>query len=260
MDGLTSVHKSVLYSLALRLDNATGQCWPSYETIARDAGIGVSTAKEAIAKLARRGLLSVTRRPIPGSREADTNLYMLSVPVVQEPDHVVHQLDEVVQEPDHRGPGARPRVVQQLDGGGPAAGPKLPSELPNRTPQRTREPLALTRETPARSSKPQPKSRVPGSDASEDELRSWCDRWQIPSPASDAESAKMIDYFRASGEAKVDWSATWRNWTRRAPEFRRTAPSGRRPLVQPTFGLPFKINLAPSVSLDDSDDLSEAAR
>lgn len=34
------------------------------------------------------------------------------------------------------------------------------------------------------------------------------------------EFAKCRDHFKATGEMKKDWSATWRNWTRRAVEFK----------------------------------------
>jgi hypothetical protein len=35
----------------------------------------------------------------------------------------------------------------------------------------------------------------------------------------DLETARMIDHFKANGEPKADWIATWRNWIRRAPQF-----------------------------------------
>jgi hypothetical protein len=232
---LTAVHKAVLFTLVLYRNNETGLCFPSYETIAGGAGIGLSTAKAAVSDLTKRGLLSVTRRSVQGRRESDSNLYTILLPVVQETDHVVQQVDDVVQETDHGGPGNGRQVVQERDGGGPGAGPKLPIELPNGTPNRTEgEALVLTHEPPARSAgrksrvKTQTQdTRVPSSDASDEEVRLWCERWKIPEPATNPEVVYMIDTFRSSGKAKADWGSTWRTWIRRAPEFARSGGGGR---------------------------------
>lgn len=42
------------------------------------------------------------------------------------------------------------------------------------------------------------------------------------------ETEKFLDHFRAKGERKTDWLATWRNWMRRAGEFK-TSRKGEFP-------------------------------
>lgn len=43
-----------------------------------------------------------------------------------------------------------------------------------------------------------------------------------------AETEKFRDHFQANGKAMTDWPAAWRNWMRRATEFR-PPPNGTRP-------------------------------
>lgn len=56
---LTGTLKLVLYALAHRADNKTGRCWPSFQRIAEDSGIGRQTAVDAIASLLKMGLVEV---------------------------------------------------------------------------------------------------------------------------------------------------------------------------------------------------------
>jgi hypothetical protein len=139
--GVSSVHKAVLYALALRANNETGECWPSYRTIAADAGVAPSTVKRVMGELVSAGHVSKRARPIVGKAEADSNVYRLHVKVVSQEDHVVSEEDhppplsgaEVVSEKDHRGLGEGPRVVSQEDRGGLGGGQELLRELPNGT-------------------------------------------------------------------------------------------------------------------------------
>ena len=48
----------------------------------------------------------------------------------------------------------------------------------------------------------------------------WCPRPQDWETSDGAELAKFKDHWRSNGKTKVDWDATWRNWKRRAPEFK----------------------------------------
>lgn len=61
------------------------------------------------------------------------------------------------------------------------------------------------------------KTRVPPSEATDDEVRAWCERWKIPH--GHVEVSRMLDHFRSKGEPRADWGATWRNWEKRAREF-----------------------------------------
>jgi hypothetical protein len=62
----------------------------------------------------------------------------------------------------------------------------------------------------------------------------WCASRGIPPPTG--EVARMLDYFASAPGArgaKVDWAATWRNWSRRASEFApRAAPGSRNGHLQ----------------------------
>jgi hypothetical protein len=40
----------------------------------------------------------------------------------------------------------------------------------------------------------------------------------VPAEAIERETAKFLDHYRAKGERRADWSASWRNWMRRAVE------------------------------------------
>jgi hypothetical protein len=42
------------------------------------------------------------------------------------------------------------------------------------------------------------------------------------------EHEKFCDYYRASGKVMIDWTAAWRNWMRRANEFRKSRPKSRQ--------------------------------
>jgi hypothetical protein len=56
---LTGTLKLVLYALAHRADNNTGRCWPSFQRIAEDSGIGRQTAVDGVAALLKIGLVKV---------------------------------------------------------------------------------------------------------------------------------------------------------------------------------------------------------
>lgn len=51
-------------------------------------------------------------------------------------------------------------------------------------------------------------------------------RAECPDVDLRAEHRKFADYYRATGRQMVDWSATWRNWIRRAAESRTRSSGG----------------------------------
>lgn len=71
-----STSKLVLVKLA---DNANdkGECWPSYETIARVCECSVKTAQRHISKLEEMGLIEKTLRP--GKQGNQSNLYKITI-------------------------------------------------------------------------------------------------------------------------------------------------------------------------------------
>ncbi len=63
----------------------------------------------------------------------------------------------------------------------------------------------------------------------------WCARHGLPLPVQDPEVGRMLDYFASAPGTrgvKVDWAATWRNWSRRASEFARPGVNGTKTRTQ----------------------------
>ena len=96
-DRLTPTAKHVAHTLLFFFMGALGQAWPSFETLAAEAGVSISSAKRAIPQLTAAGYLTKTQRrgkyPTKrGNRWVPTllsNLYIwvqrLSVSSTQEP-------------------------------------------------------------------------------------------------------------------------------------------------------------------------------
>ena len=61
-DRLTHTAKLVGQTLLFFFMGATGRAWPSYETLAAEAGVSVRSAKRAIPQLVKSGYLTKTRR------------------------------------------------------------------------------------------------------------------------------------------------------------------------------------------------------
>ena len=76
------MHKLVLLKLA---DNANdnGECYPSYQHIAKQCEIGKSTAMRAIDALCEKGLLIKQPRYLIGSKEQTSNFYVIVLPSPQ---------------------------------------------------------------------------------------------------------------------------------------------------------------------------------
>ena len=67
------------------------------------------------------------------------------------------------------------------------------------------------------------------------EAADWCARHGLPSPAETPELRRMLDHFAAAPGArgvKLDWGATWRNWSGRAAEFARPGVNGTKTRTQ----------------------------
>lgn len=75
---LDGYEKSALFVLAQYAYGRRGECWPSIPTIARGMGFSADTAKRAIARLAQKKRIQITRRPRPGDRH-ESNVYRLDV-------------------------------------------------------------------------------------------------------------------------------------------------------------------------------------
>src|SRR5690242_14360381 len=81
---LTGIRKLVLWVMAHRADGDTGVCWPSYTKIARDAGIGEQTAKDAVKFLLHAGLVTVVGKVPVRDTQLSTNKYQLQLGAITE--------------------------------------------------------------------------------------------------------------------------------------------------------------------------------
>ena len=74
--------KAVLWALAHRSDNDKGICWPSYSTIARDAGCSRSTAERAVDAVLKLGVISIVGKE-PTAPGKWNNVYRLELGAIQ---------------------------------------------------------------------------------------------------------------------------------------------------------------------------------
>ena len=63
---LSSITKLVLHTLHFYMDNNTGECFPSRETIAEDASLNVRTITPHLTKAQKAGYLIKTKKPTKG--------------------------------------------------------------------------------------------------------------------------------------------------------------------------------------------------
>lgn len=68
-----------------------------------------------------------------------------------------------------------------------------------------------------------PATQAPDSFEVTDELAAWAVSQGLPEDRIENETLKMLNHFKAKGEPRSDWIATWRNWILKAVEI-----SGRR--------------------------------
>jgi Helix-turn-helix domain len=76
--------KLVLFTLAGFADNETGECWPSYKTVARQSGLGYSTVQDSLRRLRDAGFLSVVGRHLIGNTDQFTLILRLNLEKLQE--------------------------------------------------------------------------------------------------------------------------------------------------------------------------------
>jgi hypothetical protein len=74
---LPGIRKLVLWALASRTDNDSGECWPSFQRIADDCGVGRQTVVDAAAFLLDIGVISIAGKK--GNVHGSTNLWHLDL-------------------------------------------------------------------------------------------------------------------------------------------------------------------------------------
>lgn len=68
------------------------------------------------------------------------------------------------------------------------------------------------------------KTALPDDFCITESMREWA-RTKVPEVDIDAQHELFCDHWRGNGKRMADWTATWRNWMRRAPEFTRKTSS-----------------------------------
>lgn len=63
------------------------------------------------------------------------------------------------------------------------------------------------------------KTQLPSEFGISQEMRTWAEL-KTPQVDIDREHEMFCDHWRAHGKPMADWMATWRNWMRRAPQFK----------------------------------------
>jgi len=200
---LAPLHKAVLLNLADRADAKTGKCWPCMKTIARETGYCVRAVRFGLRYLETHGLIRTLRQV--GRR----SIYWVTFGVVVQPGAAI-QLD--------------------LDLPAPAELESAPPRNPDPGIQPSIQSPEVVESESAQARAPANPPPPPRSILHED--------WQ-PSPLDIAFALScglnpaamadtFADHYRATGASRADWSAVWRNWCRREPQFSRKRSSSDR--------------------------------
>jgi len=194
--GCASSTKLVLLALADNANDA-GVCWPAIPSIARRCSLDERTVYRAIATL--EGLGHVTTESRPGR----STIYR------------VHPCQEV--SPDKSPPLAQRHPT-----------PDTKSPTPDRAPPPSslREDLTIKNRQGNRQGRAGARARsrsVPEDFEVTPSMREWA-REKCPNVDIDAETETFRDHeYR---DPHSNWTAAWRTWMRRAPEFRRGGVNG----------------------------------
>ena len=76
---ISGMERLLLHTLILHRNARTGECFPTFPTLAREMGAGVRTVKYAAARLATAGLLIVGKRK---TSNGDCNTYAPTLPAI----------------------------------------------------------------------------------------------------------------------------------------------------------------------------------
>ncbi len=107
---LSASAKAVYPCLLDRSDGNTCKCWPSYATIASDAGVCRASAVEAVKELVQKGLVVKTAR-YDDDGDPASNLYTMMVP---DDDQGDGSLDDQPGSPENRLPQSKKQTTGSL--------------------------------------------------------------------------------------------------------------------------------------------------
>ena len=110
---ISGTERLLLHTLILHRNAQTGECFPTFATLAREMGASVRTVKYSAARLAAAGLLTIGKRK---TRDGDGNSYALPLPAIPADGATVAPTDCGADGAihDRRRCNTRPQTVQQL--------------------------------------------------------------------------------------------------------------------------------------------------
>ena len=87
-------YEFMILSYMVRRMNSDSECWPSFKTMSKDLRISISTLEDRVAKMCKRGLISVGKRTSNGKyRNNVYTIYSLENPeIYRNPDAVGEEL------------------------------------------------------------------------------------------------------------------------------------------------------------------------
>lgn len=220
----TGNDRLVLLAIADEADDDGTKAFPSIDRLAAKCRIPTRTVRRCLVRLEEAESLRVVRPEQKG--RGHHNVYTVLMPEAGQ--SVLLPADmECIEKGEERGRKGAER-------GAPIANPSY-----------THRPIdPESKSTPTGASPPNPRaSRLPDEFLLTPEMKAWA-ATECPHIDVRTETATFCDYWRAESGArarKLDWTATWRNWLRRA-EGRRPATNGNG--SHPTKQQQTRLNLA----------------
>ncbi len=215
---LTPFAMRVAVALTRYFNRATGDAYPSQETLAADLSASSDGVRKAVIQLEAAGHLQVIR----GRGRTNHNRYR---PVTKTP---TASGGKSAKNPDsHLGiasaenPDRQPEKPRQPSEKTPLARPPIPLMNPSKEPLEREEALRRVNVVAQqKAERRESKARL-------------CDAWSPPRDAYEFgaelglsvqeiefETAKFRDHAIANDRRQADWAGAWRNWMRKAVEFR----------------------------------------
>ena len=148
-DTVSCSERLLLHTLIMHRNAQTGECFPTFPTLAREMGVSLRTVKYAVSRLVAAGLLTVGKRK---TRDGDGNTYALNLPAegaMISPSNDAADGAMVAPSAAGRGCNPRPQMVQSATADGATIAPE---QIKEQTKNRN-EPNAGARGAPSVSSR-----------------------------------------------------------------------------------------------------------
>jgi hypothetical protein len=232
---LSANAKLLLFVLASRADSG-GLSYPSLQVLADDTVRDEKTVRRTLAELVTRGWIET----LPGRQHVSTRYTFLqsrvgTTPSLNSAQGGHHAQSETVTDGVQGGNPVPPEWETC-----PSRVGTMPNQLPKEDPQEHTHGESALPEAPKsrkpsrrKSNRRKPETSAPSNEVNPGELASWLAKWRIPDPGVDVEAAKFLAHAQEKDRRCRDWSAAWRSWLLKAPEFARGRPNGPVATAEP---------------------------